>query len=155
MIMSENDQREVRNLYQNLIESWNRQDGAGMALVFAADGNMVGFDGSQVNGATEIESSMSQIFSHHPTAKFVTIIREVRMLGRDSAILRAVVGMVPRDHDDINPNVNAIQTVMASKKDGAWRIEMFQNTPAAFHGRPEESQKLTSELRNALKVSSH
>ena len=28
-----------------------------------------------------------------------------------------------------------------------WRAAMFQNTPAAFHGRPDEVKKLTDELR--------
>jgi hypothetical protein len=33
--------------------------------------------------------------------------------------------------------------------DGVYRIEMFQNTPAAFHGRPEASERLSAELREA------
>jgi len=30
-----------------------------------------------------------------------------------------------------------------------WRIALFQNTPAAFHGRPEAAKKLSAELRDA------
>jgi hypothetical protein len=46
--------------------------------------------------------------------------------------------------------VNAIQTLVAARRDGRWRVELFQNTPAAFHGRPEASEALTAELRGAL-----
>ncbi len=37
---------------------------------------------------------------------------------------------------------------------GPWRIALFQNTPAAFHGRPEFSEQLTAELHEALRQSS-
>jgi hypothetical protein len=37
-------------------------------------------------------------------------------------------------------------------RDGdAWKIALFQNTPAAFHGRPEESAKLTEELKELVR----
>jgi hypothetical protein len=37
--------------------------------------------------------------------------------------------------------------MVLSLTDGVYLIEMFQNTPAAFHGRPEEAEKLNAELR--------
>lgn len=50
--------------------------------------------------------------------------------------------------------VNAIQTLVTVKHDGQWRIAVFQNTPAAFHGRPELRDRLTEELRQVLLVAS-
>jgi hypothetical protein len=64
-------------------------------------------------------------------------------------ILRAVAGMVPDGAKDINPAVNAVQTLVAAERGGMWWIEVFQNTPAAFHGKPELSEALTRELREA------
>ena len=32
---------------------------------------------------------------------------------------------------------------------GEWRISLFQNTPAQFHGRPDLVERLTRELREA------
>ena len=40
--------------------------------------------------------------------------------------------------------------VVIPYRDGAWQVELFQNTPAAFHGRPELSEQMTEELRQAL-----
>src|SRR5207249_5716578 len=35
-----------------------------------------------------------------------------------------------------------------------WQVQLFQTTPAAFHGRADAGAKLTAELRDALKTKS-
>jgi uncharacterized protein (TIGR02246 family) len=62
-------------------------------------------------------------------------------------MLGAVAGLVPAGKSDLNPQLNAIQTLVAKREDGGWRILQFQNTPAQFHGRPEDAEALTNELR--------
>ena len=84
------------------------------------------------------------------TAAYVGKVREVRFLTPAVALLRAVVGMLPHGQTDLNPATNAIQSLVAVKKDGNWRIALFQNTPAQFHGRPEAVEQLTEELRQLL-----
>jgi uncharacterized protein (TIGR02246 family) len=121
-----------------------------MAGAFAEDGESIGFDGSVVSGRTEIWRHLSQIFADHPTAAYVAKVRSVRLLAADVAILRAVSGMVPPGKADLNPAVNAVQTLVATRRDGRWRIALLQNTPAQFHGRPELAQALTDELRRLL-----
>ncbi len=140
----------IRELYQMILNSWNERNAQAMASFFVEAGNIVGFDGSAINGRAEIETHLSQIFRDHPTAAYVGKVREVRFLTLDVALLRAVVGMVPPGQSDISPNVNAIQTLVVSSQAGQWRVEIFQSTPAAFHGRPELSQALTDELRQLL-----
>ena len=142
----------LTRLYQDLLAAWNRRDAAGMAGLFRPNGSQVGFDGSVANGQREIEGHLAPVFASHPTPAFVGAVREVRALGRDAALLRAVAGMVPSGGNDINPDLNAIQTLVAFRDAGGpWRIEMFHNTPAAFHGRPHEKEKLTQELRALMK----
>jgi uncharacterized protein (TIGR02246 family) len=148
------DEIPIRHLYQNLLSCWNKRSGADFAALFAEDGHVVGFDGSQLNGRREIESSLAQIFRDHQTAAFIRKIREVRLLAAEVAILRAVAGMVPPGQSDINRAVNAIQTMIAAKHDDRWHIALFQNTPAAFHGRPQASQSLTEELGQVLREAS-
>lgn len=144
------DEDQICALYQQLLNSWNQRDAAAFAANFAQDANIVGFDGSQMSGRSEITAMLGDIFAHHQTAAYVGKVREVCLLSADVAILRAVVGMVPPGGSDINPAVNAIQSLVASKQAGAWRIVLFQNTPAQFHGRPELSAALTEELRQLL-----
>jgi uncharacterized protein (TIGR02246 family) len=143
--------RETRELYRQLLEAWDRRNARDFALLFAPDGNIVGFDGTQVFGQTEVGAHLSEILSHHQTARYVSIVREVRSLTEGATILSAVAGMVPPDKDDINPNVNAVQTVVAVRTSKGWKIALFQNTPAALNGRPDAAKKLTKELRAALR----
>jgi uncharacterized protein (TIGR02246 family) len=74
----------------------------------------------------------------------------VSFLGSSVALLRAVAGMVPPSGTDVNPAVNAHQTLLAARRDSQWRIVLFQNTPAQFHGRSEAAAALTEELRALL-----
>jgi uncharacterized protein (TIGR02246 family) len=134
-----------------LLDRWNKRDAHGSAELFSPDANVIEFDGSQYNGRPEIESEISRLFKDHVTATYVAKVREVRFLARGGvAILRAVAGMIPRGGSDINPAVNAIQTMIAVKSEPGWKIEIFQNTPAQFHGRPEAAAQFSEELRALL-----
>jgi uncharacterized protein (TIGR02246 family) len=145
-----NKESEIHTLYQRLLDSWNNRDAAAYAELFADDGNIIGFDGSQANGKEEIHSHISGVFSHHKTASYVSIIKEIRFIDDRVAVLRAIAGMVPPGKSDINPEVNAIQTLIAQKQKDEFRIAVFQNTPAAFHGRPDLKEQMTKELREVL-----
>jgi len=145
-----NDEAKVRLLYKKLLDSWNNCNAKDYAGLFTVDGNIIGFDGSQANGRQEIYSHLSGIFNHHKTASYISIVKEVRSLDTIVWALRAVAGMVPPEKSDINPAVNAIQTLVAVKTQDDFQIAIFQNTPASFHGRPELGEQLTKELQNAL-----
>jgi uncharacterized protein (TIGR02246 family) len=138
---------EIRGLYQSIIARWNARDADGFAALFTEEGQCVGFDGSELDGRREIDASLTAIFAHHPTAPYVTKVRWVRLLGGDVALLRAVAGMMPPGQSDVNPALNAIQTLVAVRRDTVWAAALLQNTPAAFHGRPDASAALTNELR--------
>ncbi len=145
------DESAVRSLYKQMLNSWNRQDAAGFAALCEPDGRLVGFDGSQHDGRVQIESNLGQILSGHPTAAYVAKVREVTFLAPHVAVLRAVAAMVPPGQSDINPALNAVQTLVATRHRGQWHTFLFQNTPATFHGRPELSKQLTEELREVLR----
>jgi uncharacterized protein (TIGR02246 family) len=131
--------------------AWNQQDAAAMAGRFEEDGNLVGFDGGQADSRAAIEEHLRPIFADHPTAAYVASLREIRMLGRDIGLLRAVAGMIPPGSDDINPALNTIHTLVAVQNADGWRAALFQSTPAAWHGRPLDSAALTEELRDVMR----
>ncbi|MGZ4160207.1 MAG: SgcJ/EcaC family oxidoreductase [Neobacillus sp.] len=144
------DETQIRELYQRFIEGWNNRSADAMTEPFVEEGEMIGFDGSQYIGREEMFSNLQQIFAHHPTAPYVVKVTAVRSLGSEGAVLRAIAGMVPPGKSEINPNVNSHHTLVAVKKDGKWLIELFQNTPAQFHGRPDLVENMTEELQNLL-----
>ena len=137
----------IQDLYSSVIEAWNNQDGEAMARPFAADGTVIGFDGSIHSGRDVIAAQMDEIFLTHPTARYVTKVEEVRHLGQDAAMLRAVAGLVPPGQTAVKPEVNAHHTAIAECRDGRWELVLYQNTPAQFHGRPELVEAMTAELQ--------
>ena len=139
-------------VYRQLLEAWNRRDADGFAAVFTEDGSAVGFDGSMMNGRAEIASTLRAIFDHHPTASYVARVREIRALAQTVVVVRSVVGMVPPDKDELNPAVNAIQSLVIVEKGADVKIALLQNTPAAFHGRPGLAEQLTNELTDVLRT---
>lgn len=145
------DEQKVGALYHELLSCWNKRDAAAFAGLFAEEGQTVGFDGSIHHGRAQILADLSIIFTNHPTAAYVGKIRSVRFLNTEVGVVSAVAGMVPSGKSDLNPAVNAIQTLVAARTDGRWSIALFQNTPAAFHGRPDLSERLTAELREVLR----
>jgi uncharacterized protein (TIGR02246 family) len=142
---------EVQTIYQQLLDAWNNRHARGMADLFTEDGESIGFDGSQSKGKEEIYSHLKPIFDHHPTARFISKVKDVRFLSADIAILRAIAGMVPPQQTNINPKVNTHHTLVVVKKEEDWRIQLFQNTPAQFHGRPELVEQMTVELSQLVK----
>lgn len=144
------DEIEVRDLYRKMLDGWNTRSAEAFAAPFAEDGESIGFDGSQLIGRAEIASTLQQIFTDHITAPYVSKVKSVRLLSSEVSVLRAIAGMVPPTQTDLDPSLNAIQTLIAIKRDEQWRIVLFQNTPAQFHGRPELVQQMTKELRQLL-----
>jgi uncharacterized protein (TIGR02246 family) len=136
----------VRALYVALLEAWNRGSAEDFAALFAPDGTSVGFDGSQAVGAGEVRRHLTPVFSDHRTAAYVARIERIRWSGADTAVLLAKAGMVPPGKTELNPAVNAIQTLVAERAARGWHVVLFQNTPAQFHGRPELVEAHTAEL---------
>jgi uncharacterized protein (TIGR02246 family) len=150
--MAASRRSQLISLYEALIKSWNNRDAKGMAGLYAAGGGQIGFDGSQVSGPGDIEKHLAPIFRDHPTARFVFIIREVKLLGDAVGLVRTIAGMVPRHGSEINSSLNAVQSLLARKQRSLWKVELFQNTPARLDGRPEEVAAMTQELQAAVKV---
>lgn len=141
---------EIHDLYHRLINAWNSRDAYGMAKLFSEEGVQIGFDGSKVIGREEILSHVKPIFENNPTPPFIGKVKSIRMLGSGIAILHAIVGMVPPGKSEINPDLNAHQTLVAVHRDNTWRVELFQNTPAQYHGSPELIELMTEEIRDSL-----
>jgi uncharacterized protein (TIGR02246 family) len=90
-------------VYQHLLESWNQQNAEKYAACFAEEANVIGFDGSQMNGREEIFKQIHGIFAHHQVAAYVSIVREIRLLSPGIVLLRATAGMVPPGKSEIRP----------------------------------------------------
>ena len=83
-------------------------------------------------------------------SRLVGKVRSLRFATPDVAVMHTVGGTVMAGQTDLEPERNSTQTLVAVKRNGKWILAAFQNTRATYNGRPEESQKLTEELRSLL-----
>lgn len=143
-------EREVRALYEHLLSAWNRRSAAEFAGLFTADGRAIGYDGSAHAGQAAIAAELGRIFAQHATPAYVGLVREVRFLSDGVALIDAVAGMIPQGRQTLDPALNAVQSLVCVQAHAGWRIALFQNTPAAYHGRPQLAERLTEDLREVL-----
>ncbi len=142
---------QIRSLYAQFVDGWNRRSGAAVAATFADDGDIVGYDGTHHHGRLAIAADLRQIFTSHETASYVSVIRSVRPIAPGVALLLAYAGMIPPGSNDIDARYHTLHTVVAvDEGNGRWRISLLQATPAAWHGKPEAREALTEELRGLL-----
>ena len=145
------DVEAIHAVYVSLMDAWNSGDAAAFAATFAPDGDLVGFDGTHLRGREEIAAFHRTLFDTYVKgSRLVGIVRSVRFLARDIAVMHAVGGTVMAGQSDIDPDRNSIQTMTVVRAYGAWQLATFQNTRTLYYGRPEVQQALTKELRTLL-----
>jgi uncharacterized protein (TIGR02246 family) len=130
------DEAAVRALYAQLMDGWNAGSGEAFAAPFADDGDLIAFDGTHFKGRHEITPFHQQLFETHlKGTRLVGQIMSVRFLGPDVALMHAVGGTVMRGKSTPAPERDSIQTLVAAKRDGEWRLAAFQNTRVRPIGR--------------------
>jgi uncharacterized protein (TIGR02246 family) len=123
------DEAAVRALYQQLMDGWNQGSGDAFAAVFTEDGDLVGFDGTHFKGRQEIAPFHQQLFDKWlKGSRLVGEVKDVRFLSPDVALMHAVSGTVMRGKSEPVPERDSIQTLVATRQDGEWRLAAFQNT---------------------------
>lgn len=148
--LSPADEASIRALYQEHLRAWNQRNADGFAASMTEDGVIVGFDGTVVETRAAIAQHIGDIFAHHEPPVYVTVTQSVRALGDDVALLHGLAGMPSLLTGEINPTLNSVQMLVVVRRNGVWRIALFQNTPAQLHGRPELVASMTAELQRQL-----
>ena len=153
------DEKQIHALYREFLLAWNDLDAEKLAAAFTDDADLIGFDGSQLHGRANIESTIRKIFDDHgkpagpgegaQTGTFVSAVRSVKFLSPDIAVLLAVNGSTVSGK--LVPERNGVQSLVAVRAHAGWRIAHMQTTPAAYHGRPDLAEELTQELGRLLR----
>ena len=123
------DEATVRDLYQHLMDGWNWGRGDAFAAVFAEDGDLVAFDGTHFKGREEIALFHQQLFDKWMKGtRLVGQVKDVRFLSSDVAVMHAVGGTMMPGKTEPSPERESIQTLVATRQGGEWRLTAFQNT---------------------------
>ena len=140
---------QIRALYVRYLAGWNQRSGVTVSSVFADDGEMIDLDGTLRSGRLTIAADMRRLFSERATPSFVGIVRSVRSLTEEVAVLHAVAGMVPPGTETLEPALHTVHTLTAVEDAGRWKIALLQSTPARYGGRADAVAALTAELEAA------
>src|SRR3712207_3847368 len=123
------DEESVRDLYRELMDGWNRGSGEDFAAVFTEDGDLVAFDGTHFEGREEIAPFHQELFDKWMKGtRLVGRVKDVRFLSPDVALMHAVGSTIMRGKSEPSPERDSIQTLVAVRRDGQWRLAAFQNT---------------------------
>jgi uncharacterized protein (TIGR02246 family) len=123
------DEAACRDLYRELMDGWNRGSGEAFAAAFTEDGDLVAFDGTHFEGREEIAPFHQQLFDKWlKGSRLVGKVKDVRFLSPDVALMHAVGSTVMRGKSEPSPERDSIQTLVAVRQDGEWRLAAFQNT---------------------------
>jgi uncharacterized protein (TIGR02246 family) len=129
IIANSADEVAVRGLCRQLMDGWNRGSGADFAAAFTEDGDLVAFDGTRFKGREEIAPFHQQLFDKWMKGtRLVGQVQDVRFLGADIALVHAVGSTIMNGKHEPSPERDSIQTLVATRQDGEWRIAAFQNT---------------------------
>jgi uncharacterized protein (TIGR02246 family) len=120
------DEEAVRDLYGELMDGWNRGSGEAFAAVFTEDGDLVAFDGTHFEGRAEIAPFHQELFDTWlKGTRLVGRVKDVRFLSPDVALMHAVGSTVMRGKTVPSPERDSIQTLVAVRRDGQWRLAAF------------------------------
>jgi uncharacterized protein (TIGR02246 family) len=148
---NEQDKMAIEALLHQLIDGWNRGKGDGFAAPFAEDGDQVAFDGTRIEGRQQIAEFHQVLFDRFLSGtRLVGKVVDVRFLAPDVAVAHGIGGTVMPGDTDLAPERNSVQTLVAVKRHGEWRLARLHNSRADFMGRPEATAAFTAELRKLL-----
>ncbi|QYJ16023.1 hypothetical protein Rxycam_01853 [Rubrobacter xylanophilus DSM 9941] len=119
----------IRDLFEKLLEDWNRGDGEAYGSRFTDGADYITFDGTHIRGRAEISASHQRLFDGFLKGTRLTgRIESLRFLGPDVALIHATGNTVMPGKSGPSPERRSIQTLVALRRDGQWRFAAFHNT---------------------------
>jgi uncharacterized protein (TIGR02246 family) len=123
------DAEAVRALYHQLMDGWNRGSAVEFAAPFADEFDFIAFDGVHFQRREELVRFHEPLFKTHLRGtRLVGDVTGVRFLNADVAVVHATGGTILGGGTRAAPERASIQTLVATRRDGNWRLVAFQNT---------------------------
>jgi uncharacterized protein (TIGR02246 family) len=123
------DEEGLRGLVQKIVEGWSNADGGMIASVYASDGTLVAGDGTVTRGPGEIARYHDRQFQEFLKGTRLTVaVRSVHFLSEDVALMQTEGGILWPGQQQLAPGNSGIQSFIAVREDGTWRVRLFQNT---------------------------
>ncbi len=123
------DEQAIRALYQQQMNGWNLGDAHAFAAPFTQDIDFVAFDGTVFTNRDELIAFHDPLFrTHLKGSKLVGEVTSIRFLSPDIAVLRTRGNTLMKGEARPGPARDSIQTLVAVRTGGTWKLTSFQNT---------------------------
>jgi uncharacterized protein (TIGR02246 family) len=127
----------VRDIPRQIAQGWSKGEGRAIAAVYATDGVLVAGHGVVLRGPTDIASYHDeQLTSALKGSRLTVEITSVRFLEPGVALMQTEGGILWPGESQLALGNRGIQTFVVVKRNGAWRVTLFQNT-RILQGEPE------------------
>lgn len=153
------DGREIRRLYDRLLDAWTRGDAEAYGQAFAADVDYVPFDGSRLVGRRAVVDSHDRLFRGVLAGSaLVGEVETVRHIHPDIAVVHAFGSVRMPWRSTLPRRRLSRQTLVAVRTDEDWRFTAFQNArvrpmripdPASF---PSRASRALARLARLLGI---
>jgi uncharacterized protein (TIGR02246 family) len=115
----------IRDFAKAFEKTWNARDAAGVAGMYASDGDIILGDRPRQAGTESIQKLMTELWASMPADRKVGIsVASVRPLAPDVAIAECVATFSGAD-----PGQNRATWVVV-RREGQWRIAALRTQPA-------------------------
>lgn len=123
------DEIAIRALSGQMQEAWARADADAYVAPFTEDADYVVFDGTHLRGRQEIADAHRPLWnSILKGSMLVYVSSSIRFLSSDVALIHSKGAVLKRHQKAPSRRSLSVQTMVAVRQDGAWRIAAFQNT---------------------------
>jgi uncharacterized protein (TIGR02246 family) len=123
------DEEKLRALVQQIVEGWSHANGSMIASAYAGDGTLVAGDGTVTRGPDAIARYHDRLFQDFLKGTRLTVaVRSVHFLNEDVALMQTEGGILWPGQQQLAPGNSGVQSFVAVRQDGTWRVRLFQNT---------------------------
>jgi uncharacterized protein (TIGR02246 family) len=136
----EAEEAAVRSLVTQGSDAWNRGDAAGLAALWAENGELVAGDGVYCNGRPEIAKYFTRLLTGSwKGSRFVASVTSVRFPRPDVALMHLDSGFVLAGETEPAPDRRAVQSLVAVRNGSTWRLALYHSTRTRPPSQPPSS----------------
>jgi uncharacterized protein (TIGR02246 family) len=149
-VLTPNDEASIHDVLAKLNDGWRNGDGAAFAAPFAEDALYITATGERLAGRQEIAEQHQRIFDGiFKGTRLGGAFQQIKSVSPDVVLVQSVGGILFPGETDTAVKPNGIATTVLAKRDGAWQIVSFQNTPTGRFRTPRFLWRiLVSRLRS-------
>jgi uncharacterized protein (TIGR02246 family) len=142
------DEKQIRQIVQNLEDAWAAGDGKKFAGNFTEDSDLTVWNGMYLTGRKANEKGHQQIFDTFYKGTEIRVkVRKIHFLSDDVATVHLQSKMY-RDGKRVEDVPEVVPLMVLQKKDSKWLIAVFQNTPIIERGELVVGRKAESGEKN-------